>query len=722
MIHKSIASVPEAVEEYLGASVVERTGRLQSFYDLGPADMCSIQKVLSQLKTEVGTFLYFTGIDTLNSASIAAHLQALATLITCKSQYWFGEKKHWKVPQLTYCSFNAFSRVDVRVTVHIPGKFETQIVASDGKLVPDNLPLASTDRMWLETFVSSMVRCLLDSDEDDANKVGGLVEIRRENPFANGKASKELLANFLGGFEELFWDGHKLGCGIEVPQPSVTANYLVDGFLKCVQLTQHYDAALEVLRRLEAQEPAVVSLIARVLLMKDEEIQAVQTMHRGIDANNRDAELLLLEADFLMDKKRYDLALHLARQAVQASPSEFKTWATLVKVYTKMNDYENALLTLNSCPMNSNKENFHLKRVVGLKGDDLHLPFPVDVTLDEVSKLQSASIAMEQKNLDPQFYNLPAGNLKLTFAKAYELLTDIAVKTGWEALLKHRAKVFVMEEEYRKERTNGTHSVKSNPDEAQPSTDACPAAAPDMAPDASMITVPDDASTMAVKSPTRDAPKKEETNFDMELKKKRLCERWLDNLFMLLYEDLRAYTTWQAEFVHSQAQQMEYKKSTLEWEILGLIAFRLKHYKEGSIAFSNALRGRFSAKSQRELLKYYQLERSKLISKTNVADLGKSANHNLTKMINQLNEKILEACIKVLVWNHRWYNDFSPNLIQTFTDLVAKEGLIKIQSVVQAVYSHELNQPEGSSSLGIIHMMESLYDFAKEYKLQGVEN
>ncbi|KAJ8144209.1 hypothetical protein OY671_002675 [Metschnikowia pulcherrima] len=731
MIHKTIASVPEALEEYVGSSVVERTSRLQTFPDVGPADMCSIHKVSAQSKTDVGTFLYFTGIDTSNSASIAAHLQALATLITSKSQFWFGEKKHWKVPELTYCAFNAFSKVDMRVTVHIPGKFETQIVSSEGKLVQDGLSAARVERLWLETFVSSMVRCLLDSDEDDANKVGGLVEIRRENPFANGKASKELLANFVSGFEALFWEGPKLGCGIEIPQPTLTSNYLVDGFLKCVQLTQHYDSALEVLKRLETHAPKVVSLIARVLLMKDEEIQAVQTMHSGIDENRRDSELLLLETNFLLEKKRYDLALHTARQAVQSSPSDFKTWAVLVKVYTKMNDFENALLTLNSCPMNSNKETFQLRRVVGLKGgsDDLHLPFPVDVTLDEVSNLQNASVAVEQMNLDQQLQNLPAANLKSTFAKAYELLTDIAVKTGWEALLKHRAKVFVMEEEYRKDRTNGTNGTHS----AKPVPEAPVSAAAsevhetnevidgdtDVAQEKSLVTVPDDASTVAVKSPIKETSK--DDNFDMELKKKRLCERWLDNLFMLLYEDLRIYTMWQAEFVHSQAQQIEYKKSTMEWEILGMIAFRLKHYKEGSIAFNNALRGRFSAKSQREILKYYQLERTKLISKTNFAEAKGSA-QNLSKTINQLNEKILEACIKLLVWNHRWYNDFSPNLIQTFTDLLAKEGLIKIQSVVQAVYSQVSSQPEGSGSVGIIDMMESLYAFAKEYKLQGVDN
>ncbi|KAM9894464.1 hypothetical protein OXX79_008681, partial [Metschnikowia pulcherrima] len=64
MIHKTIASVPEALEEYVGSSVVERTSRLQTFPDVGPADMCSIHKVSAQSKTDVGTFLYFTGIDT----------------------------------------------------------------------------------------------------------------------------------------------------------------------------------------------------------------------------------------------------------------------------------------------------------------------------------------------------------------------------------------------------------------------------------------------------------------------------------------------------------------------------------------------------------------------------------------------------------------------------------------------------------------------------------
>lgn len=559
----------------------------------------------------------------------------------------------------------------MRVKVHIPGLYETLVVNHDGKLIHDKISDEEFESLWTETFVTSIVRCLVDNDEDDPSRAGGLVEVRKLNPFTG---RSDVLSSFMAGFEKLFWDGAKLGCDVDIPQPSLVCNYLVDGFLRCVELTQNYETALDVLGRLREHEPAVVTLVAKVLLMKDEEVSAVQEMNAGIALNPRDASLLLVQAKFCLDKKRYDLALSLAKQAVQALPSDFKSWALLVTAYTKLNDFENALLTLNSCPMNSHKERYFLKRVVPLRGgnEDLHLPLPVDVMLDEVSNLLSADISFEQKNMDPQLANLPAGNLKSTFAKAYDLLTDIVSKTGWEALLKYRAKVFVMEEEYRKDRTSRKGSTE------------------------------DTLSTVAVKSPLKEGANE-------EFRKKRLCERWLDNLFMLLYEDLRAYTMWQAEFVHFQAQQMEYKKTTSEWEILGMIAYRLKHFKEGSQAFANALSGRFSSKSTRELVRYYKMERSKAMSKRD----------SNIKSATQLDEHILECCIKLLVWNHRWYCDFSPSVLITLADLVSSEGLIRIQNSVQAVYS---NQISSDSTSGIIEMMNDVYAFFNDYKLAGSDN
>ncbi|RLV89957.1 Protein BCH1 [Spathaspora sp. JA1] len=737
MLPPSVASIPEAREDYPGASLVERTARLLSIPDLGPGDLCNIHKyqINSKRETEIGTFLYFTGVDTSNVASIAAHLQSLANSMTSKSQYWFGEKKHWKVPELSYCSYNAFSKVDMRVTVHIPGKLDVVVVNNDGKLIQDKLTSEELDRFWLETFVCSIVRSVLESDdENDMNKVGGgLVEVRKINPFNNGIVSKELLNNFLQGFEELFFQGYKLGCTIEFPQPNLINNYLVDGFMKVIQLTQTYDHALEILGRLQQEEPSVISLIAQVLLLKQDEVEAVKIMNQGILENKRDVNLLILQTEFILEKKKPELALELAKQAVKSSPSDFKAWEILVKCYIRLGDFENALLTLNSCPMNSHREKFNLKRIVPLKNgaEDLHLPSPTDVTLDEVSNLQSNEISYEQRNLDAHLVNLPASNLKSTFAKAYDLLTDIVVKTGWEALLKYRAKVFVMEEEYRKDirasvGSNGATKVSLNGSEQEslPQEEE------------------DNSSTMAIKSPDKEkfeeatldtAVAAEVVSFEDEFKRKRLCERWLDNLFMLLYEDLRVYTMWQAESLHFQAQQMEYKKTTLEWEILGSIAYRLKHFKEGSIAFNNALTGRFSPKSQREIMKYYIMERSKLLNKSSS---GVSNIHNYTKLMNQLNEKILVSIIKLLVWNHRWYSDFSPNLLLTLSDLVAWEGSIKIQSSVRALYSElsAITNTSGGAGAttstdkdhignhGITDMMDDLdVDYIKLYKLSNAD-
>ncbi|CAI5759827.1 unnamed protein product [Candida verbasci] len=734
MLPPLLASIPEVKEDYSGQCLVERTARLIQFVDLGAPDLCNIQKISLSSKTEISTFLYFTGVDVSNTASIAAHLQSLSNLMTSKSQYWFGEKKHWKVPQLTYCTFNAFSKIDLRVTVHIPGKFEIQIVNQDGKILQiEKLSSNDLDKLWQETFITSIVRAVLENDEgidENFNKIGGLVEIRKINPFNNGIVSKELLNNFLIGFETLFFQGHKLGCNIEYPQPTIVNNYLVDGFLKVIQLTQSYDRGLTILNRLYKTEPMIISLIAKLQLLKQDEIEAVKTMNLGILQNKRDSNLLILQAEFCLNKKKPELALELAKQAVKSSPSDFKTWSLLVKVYTKLGDFENALLTLNSCPMNSHKEKYQLKRVVPIKSnDDLHLPSPLDVTLDDVSNLQSNEISFEQKNLDPQLINLPATNLKSTFSKAYDLLTDIVIKTGWESLLKYRAKVFVMEEEYRKDKNNG--HIKKN------STSST-----------STLTVnnnEDVSSTIGIKSP-ESTDKINDLEFQDEFRKKRLCERWLDNLFMLLYEDLRAYTMWQAESLHFQAQQMEYKKSTLEWEILGSIAYRLKHFKEGSIAFANALSGRFSAKSQSEMLKYYLMEKNKLINKntttfTTTSNNNNSSSHlnssgfiqNYSKLMNQLNEKILESIVKLLVWNHRWYSDFSPFLLINYADLVAWEGLLKIESSIKASYSEIpnklINQKENKDkdgesvgNHGIIEMMHDLdVDYIKLYKLSNAD-
>ena len=50
---------------------------------------------------------------------------------------------------------------------------------------------------------------------------------------------------------------------------------------------------------------------------------------------------LVTQARFLLKKNRPDLAVELAKAAVNANPSEYATWAILTESYTAINEYEN---------------------------------------------------------------------------------------------------------------------------------------------------------------------------------------------------------------------------------------------------------------------------------------------------------------------------------------------------------------------------------------------
>lgn len=115
---------------------------------------------------------------------------------------------------------------------------------------------------------------------------------------------------------------------------------------------------------------------------------------------------------------------------------------------------------------------------------------------------------------------------------------------------------------------------------------------------------------------------------------------------MVLYEDLRIYTFWRTEAAHYRAQQMPYRKTGTEWELLGDLALRLwhevkkkkscqtNHYRfqaEAKEAFEQCLDYKFSAKAWIKLLEIY----------------AKDGNV----------ERSLLAAVKLTVYHERWYHE-----------------------------------------------------------------
>ena len=106
---------------------------------------------------------------------------------------------------------------------------------------------------------------------------------------------------------------------------------------------------------------------------------------------------------------------------------------------------------------------------------------------------------------------------------------------------------------------------------------------------------------------------------------KRLCERWLDNLFMVLYEvgyhfflvdlrsfnnrlaqDLRVWTIFRAEVAHFRTQHVAYRKTGMEWEVLGDLGIRLHHKEEAKEAYQRCLDSpRYTVKPWAKLMEMY---------------------------------------------------------------------------------------------------------------------
>lgn len=144
------------------------------------------------------------------------------------------------------------------------------------------------------------------------------------------------------------------------------------------------------------------------------------------------------------------------------------------------------------------------------------------------------------------------------------------------------------------------------------------------------------------------------------VRQKRLCERRLDNLFMALYEDSRAFTSIMQEILHYESQKLPYAKPAKEWELFGILAQRLGHDKEARDAYRRSLRVKFSHR-----ILWKQLDAVDIKKEPHVA---------------------LSIVVKLLTWDHRWYIEYSPRLTQVLREIVATEGLTQMSNELEAEF------------------------------------
>ncbi|KAF9903194.1 hypothetical protein EC991_004102 [Linnemannia zychae] len=770
----NLRDIPEFIEREMGESLQARLDALGTFKELGAPDLCHIIKVnVKPTIKETSSYHYVSGIDASSSASLAAYLNSLTYAID-ESHAWFSKGAQWRIRSGVYCCYNAFSRVDVRVEVKIPGGVESYAINVRGERQE------ATAAIWQETYMTAMLRSILYSDDVNYRIPG----FRKLDPIPDVSAQKR----FFEAAEQLFFKGSLLGSNPEIQLPTIVNNHLTAAIMKYCQESFRFDLAVQFFERLLRLEPEVASLLAQSYIGTDEELKAINVLYDALKQMPQSYALLHVQADFLRGKGKLEMALRLAKQAVNLAPSEFITWAKLTEVYIDLGDYESALLTLNSCPMFTFSER-DLQRMP--KAAKAHLPIRSDIDLslidDETGREHEA---------DPALLRLPAPSLRGTFSSAYNLLTRLVSKIGWDELLRCRSLVFVMEEEYRMQKEaeetmrkgsqakvmahdeievpnrdqllspNGTpipiikisteserereqeeaeeearaKAVEAALEKAKEESAADDNADPSMEDiklddlsihsdkeqDEAGIEADADAETKAkddseektdeektedeekfavdqsaIKSKQIEKPsiaagsssddednnneEEEEIELSFSFSNKRLCDRWLDNLFMVLYEDLRQYTIWRAEVQHFRSVNAPYRKSGTDWEIYGDLATRLHHREEAKDAYQRCAEQKFSAKALLRLLEIYSDE------------------CNL--------HRAMEVAIKLCVYQERWYHEtiFPTAIAYNMNKLIQTEGLAKVQNTLIAL----------NASPAVFKLMSRYLNRAKTFDVPG---
>ena len=256
-------------------------------------------------------------------------------------------------------------------------------------------------------------------------------------------------------------------------------------------------------------------------------------------------------ADFLISRNEFLKAEDFAIESLKSSPIDFSNWYRIVKIKIALKQNEKALVILNNAPMSAYPENDFFKT----------LPKPILISLPGTTAVDSTTNSQTLLILE----KLKSQNLRGTFKGAYELLIEIYKEIGWDGLLDCRSRVFVMEKEYiKQDMTAGVTADLSGSGVRGATTGA------------NNLTADDAADTaIFLKSPLNEPlsfPSLPSPHF-LRSTGKKLCERWLDNLILVLFEDLRIFSLYEEEL----RVKRENGKGVKEWLLLGKLSMRLKH-------------------------------------------------------------------------------------------------------------------------------------------------
>ena len=450
---KNIIEAQEPESLYQEA-IKSRIKSIKTFQDFGPADLCYLtkeyQKSLSFSKqpAKMGFYHYVYGLDASSPASVSAHLKRLLQMQE-KEKTWFSSGR-WKITKGTFCIYDAFSKVDIHVEIGIPGGMKLYSYKGDESLVSVDEPL------WERGHISSVLRYI----RREPSKVFKIYEIL---------ASKEHLMSFLETFKA-FHLKHRNLCYSFDGNAEINLDFLGN---KPLYIIVEYlinrrlmEIAKKFLEKMIEFDPKTLVFMSHLQENMGKLPEAIQNLGKGLSKHPHTIIFLFKQAQLLLNFRKIDLALELAKIVVQLNPESFESWLLLTNCYYAKKNYPMVLLTMNSTPIMINpiaspqvnspietKPNPHEFTNPEEKNEPniyeiSFVPHSKNIKFTRFSEeliLAHQEYLEENERTQQKLERLACLKLEAQERKLYEFLVKMESDLGWDKLLSLRGELFFME-------------------------------------------------------------------------------------------------------------------------------------------------------------------------------------------------------------------------------------------------------------------------------------
>ncbi|EGW29848.1 uncharacterized protein SPAPADRAFT_73313 [Spathaspora passalidarum NRRL Y-27907] len=694
---------------------------------------------------------------------------------------------------VSYCSYNMFHRSDFRarfviqpasagstLPVTIDKSYQVIPIGDNRKTVSYNNGTINqlSPGYWEELRASHLIRLFHQIDNPESQLAGTVNYTNFIDTFDSLITSVKILIKYL---PRASMSGTRAGygtptaCGNKgdlVYKTSHYRNKLVDALLRLVSLDltgEIVDIAISEIRQRfyqGATNGPYDYVILRLLKNKrggdNGELEYLALIHSSINYHGlyttQSGLILLDQVNFLICKNRCDIALPIAKKCVLILPLDFDCWYYLALCYILTEDYSQALLVINSLPVNIQpSREFESNGFTGGIKDFFINSFLVRLN----HSMQDEEVISEKSFNDffpnPKVKPYKSGNYDVDEASISKMWHDLFLFNPHlrhpivghyfaQSSLVNSSPLEIASVDTALIKIYGPGSVK-NALASQSEGVGHSSMTKFMRKSvwgrsydllSMMIAVIGWDEVIALKEKVFKRNETEESldeytvDHSSPVEKLVQCEPWLEQLFVIIYEDLRVLMI---SISNNQSQQ----RSALEWAILGSIGWNVKYNLRESISsivtsvIGANVEGGFDYFGIVQLLEIYDEFVLSDVNDSFIDVIGDDydglmfSNKMILKCwgklgtIDSLVEEylsldfVLLCMIKLLSWNVRWYQ-YVPDyrIIKVLTKLLVQYDSVYIMTRIKIIFEQNKKHQTNKRKFSLGGLLKSKVEEPKE--------